>query len=151
VKWNSFHFSCGISLTPFLLQFFSTLPGMQVASLWEVKHFGEVGMCACADTHSNTYSLRVLCSHNVHRGTTKQISSKSSRTPCTHRMLQFKLILSNPDTSGLILTCTWEFLFFQFLEVGWDRVHFVLWLPAPGDRWWVWSSRWNENWQGKPK
>jgi hypothetical protein len=23
--------------------------------------------------------------------------------------------------------------------------------PAPDDRWWVWSSRWNENWQGKPK
>jgi hypothetical protein len=24
-------------------------------------------------------------------------------------------------------------------------------VPAPGDRWWVWSSRWNENSQGKPK
>jgi hypothetical protein len=25
-------------------------------------------------------------------------------------------------------------------------------IPAPDDRWWwVWSSRWNENWQGKPK
>jgi hypothetical protein len=24
-------------------------------------------------------------------------------------------------------------------------------VPAPGDRWWVWNSRWNENWQGKPK
>jgi hypothetical protein len=24
-------------------------------------------------------------------------------------------------------------------------------VPAPADRWWVWSSRWNENWQGKPK
>jgi hypothetical protein len=23
--------------------------------------------------------------------------------------------------------------------------------PAPDDRWWVWSSRWNENWQRKPK
>jgi hypothetical protein len=22
---------------------------------------------------------------------------------------------------------------------------------APDDRWWVWSSRWNDNWQGKPK
>jgi hypothetical protein len=21
-------------------------------------------------------------------------------------------------------------------------------VPAPDDRWWVWSSRWNENWQG---
>jgi hypothetical protein len=24
-------------------------------------------------------------------------------------------------------------------------------VPAPDDRWWVWSSQWNENWQGKPK
>jgi hypothetical protein len=27
-------------------------------------------------------------------------------------------------------------------------------VPAPDDRWWwwwLWSSRWNENWQGKPK
>jgi hypothetical protein len=24
-------------------------------------------------------------------------------------------------------------------------------VPAPDDRWWVWSSRWNKNWQGKSK
>jgi hypothetical protein len=24
-------------------------------------------------------------------------------------------------------------------------------VPASDDRWWVWSSRWNENWQGKLK
>jgi hypothetical protein len=24
-------------------------------------------------------------------------------------------------------------------------------VPAPDDRWWVWRSRRNENWQGKPK
>jgi hypothetical protein len=24
-------------------------------------------------------------------------------------------------------------------------------VPAPNDRWWAWSSWWNENWQGKPK
>jgi hypothetical protein len=24
-------------------------------------------------------------------------------------------------------------------------------VPAPDDKWWVWSSRWNENWQRKPK
>jgi hypothetical protein len=23
-------------------------------------------------------------------------------------------------------------------------------VPAPDCRWWAWSSRWNENWQGKP-
>jgi hypothetical protein len=24
-------------------------------------------------------------------------------------------------------------------------------VPVPDERWWVWSSRWNKNWQGKPK
>jgi hypothetical protein len=24
-------------------------------------------------------------------------------------------------------------------------------VPAPDDRWWAWNSRWNENWQRKPK
>jgi hypothetical protein len=24
-------------------------------------------------------------------------------------------------------------------------------VPAPEDKWWMWSSWWNENWQGKPK
>jgi hypothetical protein len=24
-------------------------------------------------------------------------------------------------------------------------------VPAPDDRWWLWSNRWNANWQGKPK
>jgi hypothetical protein len=24
-------------------------------------------------------------------------------------------------------------------------------VPAPNERWWMWSSRWNEYWQGKPK
>jgi hypothetical protein len=24
-------------------------------------------------------------------------------------------------------------------------------VPAPGDRWWTWNSRRNENWQAKPK
>jgi hypothetical protein len=39
-----------------------------------------------------------------------------------------------------------------FLRVGWDWVHLVhrppVWpvVPDPGDRWWVCSNRWNENW-----
>jgi hypothetical protein len=44
------------------------------------------------------------------------------------------------------------------LGVGWDWVHLVrrrlfgLTVPTPDcGCWWVWSSRWNENWQGKPK
>jgi hypothetical protein len=29
----------------------------------------------------------------------------------------------------------------------------IIWhiVPAPDGSWWVWSSRWSENWQGKPK
>jgi hypothetical protein len=42
--------------------------------------------------------------------------------------------------------------------VGWDWVHLVrrplfglLYQPRMNDRWLVCCSRWNENWQGKPK
>jgi hypothetical protein len=49
----------------------------------------------------------------------------------------------------------WEISFFL---VSWGGVRlsplvtsFTYWLivPAPDDRWWVWSSRWNKNWYGK--
>jgi hypothetical protein len=45
----------------------------------------------------------------------------------------------------------------HFFLVSWDGVRLgtstTNWptVPAPDDRWWVWSSWWNENWQGKPK
>jgi hypothetical protein len=52
--------------------------------------------------------------------------------------------------------CFYAFFFFSFL--GWVRLSQLgtsatNWpiVPALDDRWWVWSSRWNENWQGKPK
>jgi hypothetical protein len=57
------------------------------------------------------------------------------------------------------LKCVFFFFFFFFL-VSWDWVRLSAlatsatnWsiVTAPDDRWWVWSSRWNENWQGKPK
>jgi hypothetical protein len=47
-----------------------------------------------------------------------------------------------------------------FILVSWDGVRLSPLstsatnrsiVPAPDDRWWVWSSRWNENWRGKPK
>jgi hypothetical protein len=49
---------------------------------------------------------------------------------------------------------------FSFLLVSWGGVRLsplgtsaTPWpiLPAPEDRLWMWSSRWSENWQGKPK
>jgi hypothetical protein len=37
-----------------------------------------------------------------------------------------------------------------FTFLGWgDLVHLVRRPPALCERWWMWSSRWNENWQGK--
>jgi hypothetical protein len=45
--------------------------------------------------------------------------------------------------------------FFYFLRLRWDWVHLVrrslFGLSYTDDRWWGWSSRWNENCQGKPK
>jgi hypothetical protein len=53
-----------------------------------------------------------------------------------------------------------NYTFFFFLSfLGWGETestwyvgHYWPIVPAPDDRWWwMWSSRWNENWQGKPK
>jgi hypothetical protein len=52
-------------------------------------------------------------------------------------------------------TCQMTSLFRRkvfLLGVGWDWVHLAhrpLIIPAPDDRLCVWSTRWNENWQGK--
>jgi hypothetical protein len=49
---------------------------------------------------------------------------------------------------------------FSFFLVSWGRVRLgplgtsaTNWpiVPAPDDRWWVWSSRWNENCHRKPR
>jgi hypothetical protein len=49
-----------------------------------------------------------------------------------------------------------SFFFFSFsgwgeTESTWYVGHCRPIVPAPDDRWWLWSSRWNEDWQGKPK
>jgi hypothetical protein len=48
-----------------------------------------------------------------------------------------------------------EFTVLSFGFLGWDETGTSATncpiVSAPDDRWWVWSSRWNENWQGKPK
>jgi hypothetical protein len=34
---------------------------------------------------------------------------------------------------------------------NWTSVYPIVWAPNDRWRWWVWSSQWNENWQGKLK
>jgi hypothetical protein len=53
--------------------------------------------------------------------------------PCTHRTA-FLLALVGVRLSPVGTSATNCFI-----------------VSAPDDRWWMWSSRWNENWQGKPK
>jgi hypothetical protein len=62
---------------------------------------------------------------------------------------------SNPANCSLV-----SFYFVSFFLVCGGGVRLsplvtsaTIWpiVPAPGDRWWVWSSRWNKNCQGKPK
>jgi hypothetical protein len=52
----------------------------------------------------------------------------------------------------------WKVLIFFLISWGGVRLSPLgmsanIWpiVPAPGDRWWLWSSRQNENWQEKPK
>jgi hypothetical protein len=63
---------------------------------------------------------------------------------------------SEPYRVYLHSYCFPAITFFKFLGVGWDSPlgkSATIWpaVAAPDDRWWMWSSRWNENWQGKPK
>jgi hypothetical protein len=51
----------------------------------------------------------------------------------------------NIDISSLV---SWGGL--RLLPLGSSAANWFI-LPAPVERWWVGSSRWNENWQGKPK
>jgi hypothetical protein len=51
----------------------------------------------------------------------------------------------------------WQHLFFlvplralRLSALGTSATNWPI-VPAQDNRWWVWSSRWNEDWQGKPK
>jgi hypothetical protein len=52
-------------------------------------------------------------------------------------------------TAEIELKCTWPS--FLIRRVGWDWIHWVhrSVVRAPDDRW-MWSSLWDENWEGKP-
>jgi hypothetical protein len=60
-----------------------------------------------------------------------------------------------------MLRCSTSVVFFFFFSFsGWGETESTWYVghcwpvvPAPDDRWWwwLWSSRWNEDWQGKPK
>jgi hypothetical protein len=71
----------------------------------------------------------------------------------------FGLILSC-HVRGSVSNCFLHDPQFFFLFLSWGGVrlsplgmsaNILPIVPAPDDRWWVWSSRWNENWQRKPK
>jgi hypothetical protein len=60
--------------------------------------------------------------------------------------------------SATLLARPTYWVFFFLVSWGWVRpsalgTSATTWpiVPAPDDRWWVWSSRCNENWQAKPK
>jgi hypothetical protein len=71
--------------------------------------------------------------------------------------LEWKQFLSAPNT---YTTDCQVSNFSPFIFLGWGATVVsplgkwaIIWpiVPAPDSRWWVWSSRWNENWQGNPK
>jgi hypothetical protein len=72
-------------------------------------------------------------------------------TSCVGNLTEEKPFLNISETP----TPVWISIVVFFLEVGRDWVQLVrrplVVLPALDDTWWVWSSRWNKDLQGKPK
>jgi hypothetical protein len=65
----------------------------------------------------------------------------------------------NPERHNLNVCSVVSFSFFFFSFSGWGETESTWYVghcwpivPAPDNRWWwLWSSWWNEDWQGKPK
>jgi hypothetical protein len=97
---------------------------------------------------TNAYWLRTVChSVNIRRWVTTGHSEMLTACRWSHNT-----VYSNETFEGR----PFYFLFFSFS--GWGETEFTWYVghccpivPAPIDRWWLWSSGWNENWQGKPK
>jgi hypothetical protein len=76
-------------------------------------------------------------------------------TTCLHVLMRIDIELEQYRDGSNI----WVFYLYIFL-ISWGGVRLSqvgTWatdwpvVPVPVDRWWVRSSQWNENWQGKPK
>jgi hypothetical protein len=76
----------------------------------------------------------------------KIASHDSNRAPLIQsRKLSFKL---TSFANFFFFLVSWGGARLSLLFTAATKWHIV---PAVDDRWWVWSSRWNENWQGKPE
>jgi hypothetical protein len=89
----------------------------------------------------------------------KSISKRTPGRPKENAKMVLQWILGreNVNWTNLLWIVSIHELFFL---VSWGGVRLSAlgtsatnWptVPAPDGRWWAWSSRWNENWQGKPK
>jgi hypothetical protein len=60
---------------------------------------------------------------------------------------------SDPPTIYRNLSAVSTLFYSQWRDAESTRYcrHYWPIVPAPDDRWWVWISRWNKDWQGKPK
>jgi hypothetical protein len=103
--------------------------------------------------------LAISCSQNFLVICTISWRSLSSRMLCMQsgrQLTTFGGNLSNP--SARFHRVTLQYIFFFLVSYCGVRLSplgtsATIWpvVPAPDDRWWVWSSRWNEDCQEKPK
>jgi hypothetical protein len=83
----------------------------------------------------------VTCAATIDRAQVPSLSSNPN-------LITFlTLILGTKVPQSLILV-SWGGVRLSPLGMSATNWHTV---PVPDDRWWVWSNRWNKNWQGKPK
>jgi hypothetical protein len=72
--------------------------------------------------------------------TVNQTSTQTPRSNCYSRQLSIAFL------NFFLVSCGGV----RLSPIGTSTTNWPI-VPAPDGRWWVWSSRWNENWQGKPK
>jgi hypothetical protein len=98
-------------------------------------------------------SMSVSCSRKVlYYGASKYLCTFICCSALPELFLSLRLLV--PYMFSAIVLCNYFFLVswddMRLSPLGTSATNWAI-VPDPDDRWWVWSSRWNENWKEKPK
>jgi hypothetical protein len=117
---------------------------MYVALLCNFEHI----ICLSCISHSHTL-FPLICIIPFQTIKTWSLVTKQWKLQAWYLCHKSKVVTCHYECMNILWT------FFNASGVGLSPLycsHFWPIVPAPDDRWeWLWSSWWNEDWQGKPK